>query len=162
MPKPEQISGAAVPMKIGNKTYQARALSDKDYDELHAYCRFKFIEEGKESINSMPLTKESRQEMLTALLLASASVSFNSAEGSRIINLSNEGVSRVGWQMVKVNHPQLSIEEFTEEVVGDESQSHLMSTLSSIHEVFIYLNIGSSEDNGSEAEGDSDSDEKSD
>ncbi|GAG21904.1 unnamed protein product, partial [marine sediment metagenome] len=82
MPKPEQISGASIPMKIGNTTYQARTLSDKDYDELHAYCRFKFIEESKLSIDSMLLSKEARQEMLTSVMLASSSVTFNSPEGS--------------------------------------------------------------------------------
>ena len=159
MAKPEQISGASIPMKIGNKTYQVKTLSDKDYDELHAYCRFRFIEEGKESIDSMPLSKEERQEMLTSLMLASSQVSFNSVEGSRIINLSTEGIARVGWQMAKANHPQLSIEEFTKEVIGDESQGHLVSTLSSINEAFIYLNIGS--DEGSEPEEDSDKEPKS-
>lgn len=160
MAKPEQISGASIPMKIGNKEYQAKTLSDKDYDELNAYCRFKFIEEGKESVDRMRLPKDARQEMLTSMLLASSQVTFSSAEGAKIINSSNEGIARTGWQMIKANHEFISLEEFTREVIGDESQGHLMSTISSIYEAFHYLNVGDNDD-VSEDEGDSDKEPKS-
>jgi hypothetical protein len=168
MPRPEQISGASIPMKVGNKVFNAKALSDRDYDELNAYCRFKFVENGKDAIDEMFLGRESRQEMLTSLMLASSQVTFNSAEGSKVINTSTDGIARVGWQMIKDNH-DVAIEEFTKLVRGDESEGHLMSTLSNINQAFIYLNISPPEDtkddeddDKSESEEDSDKEPKSD
>ena len=172
MPKDEQISGAPIPMKIGGEIFRARTLSDIDFDELNAYVRFRFIEEGRDSISRLSLPSESRQEMMTSLLLASSQVSFNSPEGARLINQSTEGMSRVGWQMIHHFHPKESVEEFLEKVKGDESDGHLISSLSEINRVFIYLNISidnddengdkeKNEDEKSEDEGDSDKGPKS-
>ena len=58
-----QISGAPIPMRIGSTSYRARSLTDKDFDELNAYCRWKFIEESKTSINQMRQSVEDRTEM---------------------------------------------------------------------------------------------------
>ena len=160
MPKPEQISGAPIPMKIGNTTYRAKTLSDRDYDELSAYCRFKFLEHKKVDIDALPLTKEERQEMLTSAMLASEQVNFNSPEGSKIINSSREGIARVGWQMCTAFHPNVTYEEFLKEFLGDESDGQLVASYSEVNRVFIYLNIPSKEDL-SEDEGDSDKEPKS-
>ena len=146
MPTDNQISGAAYPMKIGAISYRARTLSDKDYDELNAWTRWKFVEESKASIDKMPLIKEDRQEMLTSTMLAASVVTFNSAEGSRIINRSTEGFARLGWQMVQHYHPNINFEEFLEQVKGSESKNgdqneHTINCMSSINDAFIALNI---------------------
>ena len=156
-----QISGAPYPMKIGGVSYRARTLSDKDYDELNSWTRWKFIEEAMEAIDKMPLVKERRQEMVTATMLAAAVVTFNSAEGSRIINRSTEGFARLGWQMIHHYHSKVTFEEFLSQVKGDKDQNedqnedHTIECMGSINNAFIALNLS-----GSDEEGDIDENDK--
>ena len=163
MPKPEQISGAGIPMSIGGTMFKARTLSDRDYDELNAWVRWRFLEDQKEAIDKMALIREDRQEMLTSAMLASSQVTFNSPEGSRIANSNIYSFARVGWQMIHHYHPQVSLEEFEAKVVGDESDAHKIKSMHEINRVFIYLNIGTQEDDEDikEAEGTEDSEVKS-
>jgi len=161
MPKDFQISGAPVPLNISGVTYRARTLTDKDYDELSAWVRYRFMEDAKSSIDSMSLIKEERQEMLTAAMLASSQVTFNSVEGSKIINTNTRGVARVGWQMIHHYHPGISIEEFLEKVTDCGSEDKIIESIREINRVFIDMNIGSTDDEESESEEDSDKEPKS-
>lgn len=161
MPKDEQISGAPYPIQISGKTYRARTLTDKDYDELNAWVRWKFTQESKDTIDKMTLMQEDRREMLSATMLAASQVTFNSIEGSRIANDTSEGFARVGWQMIHHYHPKLTIEQFTKSVC-DEDPSITSENLRQINEAFIYLNIGPLDDDADdESEPGEDSDELS-
>ena len=116
MPKDEQISGAPIPMKIGETTYRARTLSDKDFDELNAWVRFKFLQEALDTISMLAVNESRRAALEKNAILGSSSVTFNSSEGSRIINNTVEGIAKVGWQMIIHYHPGLKFEEFLKEV----------------------------------------------
>ena len=156
MPKDEQITGAPYPIKVNGKEYRARTLTDRDFDELTAWVRWKFVEDSKKIIDSMALPREDRQEMMTSTMLAASQVSFNSVEGSRIANGSTEGFARVGWQMIHHYHPKMTVEDFIKEVSDEETY---IENLEQINQAFIYLNIGGKDE--SEDEGDSDDSEKS-
>jgi hypothetical protein len=148
-------------MKIGGVSYRARTLTDKDYDELNAYVRATFIEESLKAIDDVLLTKEDRLELKKAALLAASNVTFNSTEGSRIINKSTAGVARLGWQMIHHYHSNISIEDFDKMVRGEDenNEEYLYDSLVNIHDAFVELNF-SKEDEEDDKEPEEGSDEK--
>lgn len=147
MPTNGQLSGASYPLSIGGKTFKARALSDKDFDELDAYTRSVFLKQIKSAILLAAETDREYNELLKNALLTSSLVTLNSVEGSKIVNGTAAGCYRVGWQMITFNHPQVTLEEFTELAKKDS-----VSSIDEIHTVFSILNIQDEEDSSEEQE----------
>lgn len=129
------LTGAAVPLLISGKTFQAIAFTDRDYDELDEYIQSKVIEVAKKQLQG--LSQNERSEMLQAAIKAASSSGWGTLEGNKIIN-TVEGSIRLGWQMIKVRHPNISWEDFLS--LARKSDGQLKDNIFNIDVAFTKVN----------------------
>ena len=163
-----QLTGAGYPMEIHGKKYSARTLTDKDHAELDGYVQNELMRVARDSL--LPdMTQEERREQLSVALLTVGGLSWSSGDGYRIMG-SLKGMSRLGWQMIKHYHPQLSFGQFYEYVVSDKDaegkripriKEEIQKAIDSIDETFLVLNTSYSKDGEMDAESEEDSAEDS-
>lgn len=143
------LTGASFPMHINDKEFAACSLSDKDYVELDGYIQSKVLEVVRPSLDA--LTAVERNEVLQAAVKAAASSGWGTPEGMRIIN-TQEGMLRLGWQMLRKKQPGLSFEGFKS--LADKD---IIKNLLEIDKCFSVLNLDDEvEKIGNSEEGSSD------
>lgn len=94
----EHLTGAAYPLHLGSKTFDAVPLSDLAITELNNWVRGKYIHNARQAITP-EMTKEERDE-ITSIAIRDASTLFAfSGQGAKIL-ATIEGVARLAYVMV--------------------------------------------------------------
>jgi len=108
-----QVTGASHPVKFGDRAYDMSPLTDKDIDEVDNWLRSTYLQTARLGLEG--LNEEERQELLGVALKTARGLSFMSKDGAKIAG-SLDGVTRVVWQGLKVNHPSLTYDAFKAEI----------------------------------------------
>ena len=110
------IANGSFPIKIGTTEYQANVLTDRDYDDLTGYLQSRYIAMAVEASKNLPKTEADK---LVKLAISGAfEVEWGSVDSAKIIS-TREGVTRLGWQMVRRSHPDVTFERFKNDAEKD-------------------------------------------
>ena len=96
-------------IKLNGKTYFASKLTDLDIQELDIFVRQSFMESVYSTLPKN-LPSEDRDQAIAIAQVTCARMTFMSGEGSRIMG-TIPGMTRLTWQMLHHNHPDLTVEE---------------------------------------------------
>jgi len=137
-----QVTAASYPIKIGDKTYEMRPLTDRDVDEINNWLRSTFIQMARNSFTPDMKAAE-REETLSVAMSRARKLSFMSGEGAEVIG-SIDGVSRVLWQGCRSKHPTLTFEEFYAEIfrLKDKSAQDLANDIEASMLIWQEINVG--------------------
>lgn len=108
-PEEARVTGASVPVTLGDTTYNLRTLSDRDIAELDEWVRSEYI---RTSLSGIPdgMTAKVRDAYFGVISSKALGLTWISGEGARMI-ATLPGVARLFWQSAKANHPTLTYEE---------------------------------------------------
>lgn len=140
------------PMKIGDIEFNASTLTDKDYADLDGYIKSVFINIAINS--SKNLEEDFRKELISVALKEAINIGWSSEEGIDIIS-TTEGCFRLGYQMCRKRHPNLSFNDFKK-----EASKKIADSVEQINIAYRTLNSIVGDDGGSSTEN-SKSDSKS-
>jgi len=106
-------------IQLEGKTYFASPLTDKDIQELDLFVRQQFMKSVYETLpEDLP---DSQKEMAVRQAQITCSrMTFMSGEGSRIIS-TVPGMTRLTWQMLQHNHPDLTVEDLHSMLLSPEN-----------------------------------------
>lgn len=97
---PRFVDGS-YPFRLNGTEFSASMLTDRDYADLTGYIQSKYLELAK---------RVGRAEYRFAIA-ALPGITWFTPEGMELIG-TNEGTARVGWQMIRKRHPDISFEDF--------------------------------------------------
>lgn len=103
-------------IKLDGETYFASPLSDKDIQELDLYVRQQFMSSVYDTLPK-GLDQADKDHAIQQAQITCARMTFMSGEGSRIIS-TVPGMTRLTWQMLHHNHPDLTIEELYKKLMS--------------------------------------------
>ena len=157
-----QLTGAGYPLKIHDKEYSARTLTDKDHAELDSYVHSEIMKITRATLDDS-MSSDERKEYISAGLLTVSGLRWGSVEGRRIMS-SVTGMARLGWQMIKHHHPKEEFGKFFEYLIKyskeDRVSTDIQGAIDSIDEVFLILNTDYEKEDEIDAEPEGDSAEK--
>lgn len=112
----QAVTGAAFPLdfyeeKDGRKikvSLRANALSDVDIAEMDIWVQTRYITMARRAAKE--LDAEERREEIDIAQRRAAMLTAFSGEGARLIGGTVEGMTRLCWQMVHTNHPDITEE----------------------------------------------------
>lgn len=123
---PRFVDGS-FPFKMNGKEFSASILTDRDIADLTGYIQSKYLEIAK---------SVSRADYKFALA-SLPSITWSTQEGVEIIG-TVEGTMRVGWQMIRKRHPDVSFEEFLALLPKELNDKHV-EALNAIVEAYEFL-----------------------
>lgn len=112
------ITGAAVPLKIGDKEFMMSPLTDRDIVELDLWVQAKYVQIARESARDENLQERNRIEELATK--TAASLTWMHGTGAQIL-ASVDGMARLVWQAVRKNHPSVSLSELRALMFSEEN-----------------------------------------
>jgi hypothetical protein len=104
-----QVTGATVPLIIGEYEYQASSLTDRDNDELDNWLKHYIVRTAKDLVKDEE-DHAFRKDFIEVAHEKSLVASFHNHIGIQIFGTST-GIARIAWQMIKKNHPKVTHEE---------------------------------------------------
>jgi len=106
-----RLNRARIPFKIrtpeGNQEYQTRPLSDADMDEINAWIRSTYMERMEQSVANLTNEVMIKAAAEAALRVVATLDMMDGGQGSRMIACI-DGLSRVLWQSMRDDHPELT------------------------------------------------------
>jgi hypothetical protein len=102
------ITGASVPIKLGDKLFDVSPLSDKDIAELDAYVRHVHIQTAIDAAKGQD--DRIADKVINFAVMQASAITFMSPQGAAIIK-SQDGVARILWHGLKHKHPDLTHEQ---------------------------------------------------
>lgn len=124
-----RLANGSFPLKIGEQEFAATMLSDKDKGDLTGYIQSKYIEVAK----NVGRESEDGQELLKFALSTAVNITWGTKEGVEII-FTDEGLLRLGWQMIRKRHLGLSFKDFSE-----LAKVSLANSITNIIEVYNFV-----------------------
>lgn len=100
------------PLKIGDKTYELSPLNDIGREALDEWVRSRYIKRAKLLIEELDNESDKRLALKVAFEEA-ASLTWLTGKGAKMI-ATIEGMIRMIFEGIRINHPDLTIEEFTQ------------------------------------------------
>lgn len=101
-------SGITHPVKLGNKTYFATALTDASLQSLDMWIRSKYVERAIELIKKAP--PEDKEIAYRVATQEASSLGWKSIFGQQLMG-TVEGVAQLLYEGIKENHPEVTPEE---------------------------------------------------
>ena len=114
------VTAASYPLTLNGITYSLSPLTDRDIEEVNNWLRASVINMARDSLTS-DMSKDERSEILGVAMKEARSLSWMHGEGSKIITQSIDGVSRVMYQGVVKNHPNVTFADFLSNMYKDPS-----------------------------------------
>lgn len=114
------ITGASFPLKLGEKTYQLSPLLDIDIEELNNWLRSTFIDMARSSIPANA-SKAVREETLAVAMREARRLSWVEGYGAELMSSGLDGITRVIFQSIKKNHPDLKFEDLRSELMNPDN-----------------------------------------
>lgn len=134
-----QVTAAPFPITMGGKTYNMSPLTDKDIDEIDNWLKATYLQTAR--LGLVGLTPSEREELLGIALDKARALTFTSRDGAKIAS-TIEGTTRVLWQGLKKNHPEISYDEFKADIfkLKNTSPAQLAAEISESMVVWKELN----------------------
>ena len=101
-------SGIRHPVKLGDKTYFATALTDASLQSLDMWIRSKYVERAIELIKKAP--PEDKEIAYRVATQEASSLGWKTGFGQQLMG-TIEGVAQLLWEGVRENHPDVTVEE---------------------------------------------------
>ena len=115
-----RITAASVPIKFNDGVeYLYSPLTDKDIDEMDEWLQARSIENARNSL-APGLSAEERQETLSIAIRDSLGITMLSGIGAKMV-ATVAGMTRLVWQGVKKNHPDVTIEQLRSHLLHPEN-----------------------------------------
>lgn len=115
-----RLVDGSFPMKIGEVTYNASMLTDRDYGDIDNWIKSMYI---ALATNASKMLGETEKKELRVLALGTAiSMTWGTDEGLEIMT-SLSGLLKLGHQMCRKRHPQLTYEQFEKEAYKNLNDS---------------------------------------
>lgn len=111
-------SGIRHPVKLGDKTYFATALTDASLQSLDMWIRSKYVERAIELIKRAP--PEDKETAYRVATQEAASLGWKSGFGQQLMG-TVEGVAQLLWEGVRENHPDVTVEELRKFLMDGEA-----------------------------------------
>lgn len=129
----QKLADGAYPIRVGNNEFLACTLTDRDYADLVGYVQHKYIQTA---INASKEMNGDASELKKFAIASATQITWASRECSEII-ATEEGTLRIGWQMLRKRHPQLSFDDFKKvvETAPEEYYEQLVLAHKVLHEV---------------------------
>lgn len=116
----QAATAASAPLTFVDGTvYQMSPLSDKDIAELDAWVQSRIICMARESL-PVDATKIERDETLSIAIRIASSTTWMSGQGAKLL-ATVPGWTRLVWQTIKRNHPNVTEEELSEHMFSPEN-----------------------------------------
>lgn len=122
---PRFVNGS-FPFKLNGKEFSASMLTDRDIADLTGYIQAKYLETARNS----------GREVYRFAIASVEKVTWYTTEGMELIG-TNEGTMRVGWQMIKQRHPDITFDEFLALLPKERNQRD--AVLEKVVETYNYL-----------------------
>jgi hypothetical protein len=113
------ITAAPVPVKIGGVEYLMTPLTDADITALDNWLRARVIRMARSSLTADSTDAEEEMTMRQAFRFAST-LTWLSNDGLKLIN-TLDGLSRLFWQGLRKNHPQVTTDQIRGWIVDQEA-----------------------------------------
>ena len=133
-----QMSAARFPIPFSDVTYYMSPLTDRDIDELDNWLRASYLQMARNSLEGVT-DQELRRETLQIAMDHARTLSWMQGEGSEIAG-TLEGITRVLWQGMRHNHPELAYETLREKMRDPLNAEYALT-------VWRELNLGKTEKN---------------
>ena len=116
----QAATAAAAPLQFSDGTvYQMSPLSDKDIAELDAWVQSRVIQMARASLLKDAPQSE-RDETLRIAMQTASSITWLSGQGAQIL-ATVPGWTRLVWQAIKRNHPDVTEEELSAQMFSAEN-----------------------------------------
>lgn len=116
----QAATAASAPLTFADgTTYQMSPLSDKDIAELDAWVQSRIICMARESLPK-DATQSERDETLRIAMQTASSVTWMSGQGAKLL-ATVQGWTRLVWQTIKRNHPDVTEEELSAHMFSPEN-----------------------------------------
>lgn len=116
----QTATAAAAPLQFADGTvYQMSPLSDKDIAELDAWVQSRVIQMARASL-SKDAPQSERDETLRIAMQTASSITWLSGQGAQIL-ATVPGWTRLVWQAIKRNHPDVTEEELSAQMFSAEN-----------------------------------------
>lgn len=116
----QAATAASAPLTFADgTTYQMSPLSDKDIAELDAWVQSRIICMARESLPE-GATQSERDETLRVAMQTASSITWMSGQGAKLL-ATVPGWTRLVWQTIKRNHPDVTEEELSEHMFSPEN-----------------------------------------
>lgn len=112
-----KLSDGAYPMNIGDCTYLASMLCDRDYADLDNYIKSVFIANAVNASSHIEKI-EDKIDIRKIALREAVFVGWNTPERIGIMS-TPDGIIHLGYQLIRKRHPNISLNDFVEEVKKD-------------------------------------------
>lgn len=103
------LVAAPVELTLGDKTYVMSPLTDRDYSELDQYVQSRYIEAALRAAESFK-SREMWDRVMTLAMQTAVGLSWSASPGVRVWG-TLDGITRLIWQGVKRNMPEVTHEE---------------------------------------------------
>jgi len=135
----DQVAAAPVDIVIGGKTYRMSPLQDRDVAELDNWLRSRIIRMARDSLAADEPEDMKRITMEAAIRFAQG-LTWISGEGAQVMD-TIDGISRIVWQGVYHNHPEVSYEEVRRSMFQEKDNQHQSLEVKHFIDAFGMLNL---------------------
>lgn len=105
-------SGVRHPITLGGKTFDVSPLNDNAHESLDLWLRDQYYQRAAGIVEKF--SDKALQEMALKVAYKEAlSLTWMSGEGSKLIS-TIEGMARILWEGIRINHPEVTYEEIKE------------------------------------------------
>lgn len=118
-------------LKLGDKTYFITKLTDLDMQELDLYVKKQFVQSVYDTLPES-LSAEERQFAIQQAQITAAGLTFMSGQGVKIM-ASVPGMTRLTWQLLHKEHPDLTIEELHDVLLDPANIEKVNASFAEVH-----------------------------
>lgn len=119
------VSLAPTPLHLGGVEYMLSPLGDDDIEELNQWLRSRVIQMAQQSLTD-DMSPEVRREILSLAIDKARQLSWISGAGAAEM-ATLEGLSRVVWQGLRRNHPELTHAQVRKLIIDKKTVEYAMA-----------------------------------
>ncbi len=119
------LTQAATPLHLGGVEYRLSPCTDEDIEELDNWLRSSVIRMAHDSLTE-GMSQAERREILDVAMDKARELSWVSGDGAKAM-ASLDGISRVVWQGLRHNHPELTHADVRKLIVDKRTIEYAMN-----------------------------------
>ncbi len=118
MTEDRHVTESASPFQMGGQEFRARPLSDRAIEDINEWLRTEFVRSSRRRLKSVGGSAGEYERDMSAVLVAAETLDWRGGRGSALMSKPS-GFSRIVWEMLRPEHPDLTQAQVLELLQGD-------------------------------------------